>query len=914
MNFRTTTLLFGLVLAVLWTFGLMLAWRQSALDLGYVFPKLVKGAKADITYVSIAKEGKEYIFTKTKDGWRLQIPPHKDEIRADAGKVDSLIEEVRSARHSNDETNVNRVLSEYKLDSPVMTVTLKSADGAESKLFVGRDSEDKLFTFVNSTERSRDVLAVKHDSISNIFSDVNDFRVRRLLEASELSTRRIALEENRGGKVSDLILDKYKDKYWRIEKPPLGPADFDAASPASPAKTEPKTEQGVRALLTSLTTLRAEDFEPIGGTTLDEKKALLRIEVDFDAGTAGAFKKDKDQDKKSLTKEVLLIGDKVAGKTGDGDLYYARLANDNSVVKVSAAALEPVFAALKDPKSLRSHDIALFETDEVDAVEIFKGKDFAKLFKRDGAWTVFSPDDAPRIASTTAVPSLLTAIQGKRAIGDKDFENPDSAEKLKEMEAKFAPDKLEAKVLVWADSLKPAEKKDEKKDEKAEKAKDEKKDAKKEEKKEDKTPPSVKEGAKPVVTLLVVRQSKDKVLVKREMADTESLFFTLSTTAFDKIVPPEMALAFFDTKVPTFPVDEAFKLQLARGHAKDRETFVVEKNQPPAKKDEAKSDSKDAKGDKKDDAKKDDKEKSDKKDNAKDDKATAKDKKDGDKKADAKEETKDEKAGDWKLVEPPTVGKTKVEDSEVTGVLGALSSLHAERWVRKIGKDGLAEYGLDAPNVVATVSYKKKEGDKEETKTFTVKFGNASRRESDKKGVYAIVDGTDFVFVADQGLDKSLKDAEFRDRQVMKFDATSVAQVSVWIRSKDDKVTQTPVFAREGDKDWEVKSAGISLNLDGKRVDQLVGLLSDLRCVRYLSVKAPGPDEYRLKGASVPLKVEITMKDGKTKHVLTVGAPSEKDGPYYATSSELPDMVFLLPQATVLKELFDQNLGWFTKE
>jgi len=82
MNFRTTTLLFGILLAVLWVFGLMLAWKKSSLDEGYILPRMVKD-NPTINYVEIAKGGKRYIFTKTPAGWRLKVPPHEQEVRVD---------------------------------------------------------------------------------------------------------------------------------------------------------------------------------------------------------------------------------------------------------------------------------------------------------------------------------------------------------------------------------------------------------------------------------------------------------------------------------------------------------------------------------------------------------------------------------------------------------------------------------------------------------------------------------------------------------------------------------------------------------------------------------------------------------------------------------------------------------------
>ena len=46
------------------------------------------------------KGGKRYIFNKTPAGWRLKVPPHDQEIRVNEKKVEDMIEEVRSARHT----------------------------------------------------------------------------------------------------------------------------------------------------------------------------------------------------------------------------------------------------------------------------------------------------------------------------------------------------------------------------------------------------------------------------------------------------------------------------------------------------------------------------------------------------------------------------------------------------------------------------------------------------------------------------------------------------------------------------------------------------------------------------------------------------------------------------------------------
>src|SRR5207248_2437783 len=140
----------------------------------------------------------------------------------------------------------------------------------------------------------------------------------------------------------------------------------------------------------------------------------------------------------------------------------------------------------------------------------------------------------------------------------------------------------------------------------------------------------------------------------------------------------------------------------------------------------------------------------------------------------------------------------------------------------KLRKEQLAEYGLDAPNVVVSVTYKKREEEKdadkkpgekkepdkkeakEEIKTFKLLVGNKSRNDRDKEGVYAMVDGSDLVFVLRSSTDKTLKDAEFRDRQVMKFDASQALSLQCYILDKEEIEVRDPLFERGPDKNWKI--------------------------------------------------------------------------------------------------------------
>jgi len=129
------------------------------------------------------------------------------------------------------------------------------------------------------------VLAVKYGTIGSIFfKNIDEFRSRRLLEANEFSTTKIDLQEPRDGKMTTVLaLKRAGENRWQFIKPPFGPADYEGSPVA-------KQDQSVRSLIVALTSLRAEEFEPIGtGVALDEKNAKLRIELEVDGGKQPAL-------------------------------------------------------------------------------------------------------------------------------------------------------------------------------------------------------------------------------------------------------------------------------------------------------------------------------------------------------------------------------------------------------------------------------------------------------------------------------------------------------------------------------------------------------------------------------------------------------------------------------------------------
>src|SRR5262249_52165508 len=154
MNFKSTALLFGLLLGMLWLFGLMLSTRKASQDEGFVLPTM-RAASLDLTvdYVKILRRGKDAIeleFRREKDNWKMEQPPLKPVIRAEAFKVNQLVNQIKDAR-KDDEADVSNDFAAYELakDQPNIIVTLRGRieEGKEPGAGKAKKSETKEWTF-----------------------------------------------------------------------------------------------------------------------------------------------------------------------------------------------------------------------------------------------------------------------------------------------------------------------------------------------------------------------------------------------------------------------------------------------------------------------------------------------------------------------------------------------------------------------------------------------------------------------------------------------------------------------------------------------------------------------------------------------------------------------------------------------
>jgi hypothetical protein len=912
-------LLFGLLLAMLWLFGLTVAHKKTAVDASFLVPTLQAGIDVSIDSITLKRKVKgqqpeiiEFVKDKDSDTWYLKLPGVANKVKLDSFKVDKIVRQIKDARRS-DEAGVTNDLALYGLDDPATVLTLKGkagvkesdGDGAKKEdtrkerqwqFFIGKESADGAFMYVNSSDRPGKVYAMAKTNIDSVlFKDPNHLRSRTIFSFSDSAVELVDVKDS----TSELELKKGADGTWRFEKPAYGFADFEGPPPPKdlPPAAKPPAEGGIKGLLANISTLRVDaddDFVPLSDAKLDsfglaDGKEALRIEV-------GASKFGLD--KKELTKEILVIG----LPTKDQKQVYARIAGDQGVFKLNAKLLEPIKAVLQNSGTLRSLDVASIDTKKVDAVTVAKGSDKVSLFRPEGkSWEQEVGTGKLQKTDQQHVQALLDAVQGKRAIVK--FYDGDDFKKL-DAEMKNPT----AVVAAYIGGLEEA-KKDERKSEADKKEGGEKKETKKEDKKDE--TPRLKKDAKAAVTLNFGAADKDTVNVERVLADGTVSRFAVAKSVLDQVAPGDVKLSFLDTDLPDVGFDEVDRVTVTGG----REKIDIEKGWG-------------------------------------------------------------EKSNRWFFKEgnePP--GKSPTDVAKTITALNRLIVLSAKKWLHKIDpKDDLDKYGLKAPQMEVTLRVRKDRpaiaaslvaimalpsewrGLLGETaalanrlagpgETVVLKIGKEAPEDVAKSAVYAQRSDKDLLFLLPSDFARMLRELDLQDRAsvflaqpligasmlglladsahaqlagsplvtnlVQHFDAAKVKEFKIAVRTREELRTLT--FKRDyGPKanEWRDLSGLQEFNIDSQKVNQAVESLAAFKASRWVSLAGGAKGEQKLSAKDATLRIEVVLEGGKS-YTLTVGGRFETAG-FYAQTSAMPDAVFLLSASQV--EPFLQGPAHFAKE
>ena len=243
----------------------------------------------------------------------------------------------------------------------------------------------------------------------------------------------------------------------------------------------------------------------------------------------------------------------------------------------------------------------------------------------------------------------------------------------------------------------------------------------------------------------------------------------------------------------------------------------------------------------------------------------------------------------WKLKKPDYLAGKTADTANVEGILRQLRELRAERLVAE-GTGDLEKYGLQAPQVRATVRLKPaKEGDKPDEWIYS--FGKETE---DKGGVYALQNKRDVIFVVRPEVLTALR-GELQDLTVLHFDASKVKELKLAGWKSVVGSTFTLEVEQKAPRTWVMK-APADFDLDSGQADLFLNLLANLKAEKFV-VRQGGPKpEYKLGPKDAALQIQVTVEGEKEPLTLTIGDLDAKEKAYYAQSSTLKDMVFLVRQ------------------
>ncbi len=776
MNFKTTYILFGLLLGVMGVLLLSQLFGTRTKDQQvYVVPSLHDVAAPvraeDINQVEITRTRPSQetlvFYQDAHGGWRLKNP----NVRADGNKVRRIIDEVINAKRQAD-VDLPSDLGSADLANPPIVVKLVRKDGdREWTLNVGKETfgGSNALVFVSSSDDPNQPVAVRKLDLEMLDKPVVEFRAHDLLAESSFDINSVTLREP---KHAEVALEKSAESKWKFDKPPFGDADYEGEqTPGAPPAGADQTISGVEPLLRAVADLRVESNDDFGPTDVSEneladkglakdKPGRLAIEVKRQKAAFGS-----DQKPEPMT-DTLVIGKKADDK---GDKLYARLASERNIVKVPAKRVDAIARVAENPSLLRNRDLVQADTARVDVIDVRIGDKDAVKLRRAGdppAWKLYDAGRA-QDADSIVVANLLSALTTRREI--KEFPDPAKTD------ADLGLDKPAAVVSLWVDGIKKDEKKEgpaneEKKEEKKDEKKDAKldaakKDEKKEEKKDASAEPALKD-AKPTVKLAFGRRERDLVYVRRE-AGTEVVRAAIPANLLDKV--SEGRLAYLSRRLPGFAIGaDVSKVTVVRGG----QAVEVDK--------------------------------------ARDDKT----------------------AGGWKLVQPKNLAGRTADAVKVDRIVNEVRDLPVDKFVSEKPSDAeLERLGLKQPAARVTVTVL---GTDKKPEDHTVVFGKET---DDKTGVYARQEKGDLVFVVRKGVLDALQ-GDLQDPTVFHLDLAKVKALKLtgWQDVVGSPITLD--LERRAAQNWAVK-APAGFNLDTNQAEAFLNDLTTLKAIRFVGPAKP---------------------------------------------------------------------------
>ena len=338
-------------------------------------PQVARFKSNDVTRIVVNEGGRELIFSKDKERWKLEKPMS---VAAETSKVTELLERLSGLQARDKEVIDKTDPKKYGLDKPAtIKLTVKASSPKEIAFAIGTagGDADKIYVQVAGWPR---VNAANADLLKLVKQPALAYRSRRVLDFASSDLARVEVQPGKG-EVFMLAQEKGK---WRL------------ASPVSADIESFKAEQ----LAGDLSRLEATEF-----VSAEPKKDELEKVYGLEKPALTVKAAFTDAKKPAQT---LLIGNKRPGK----DDYFARLASDPAVFVISK---EVQTTLAKDSLAYRALELWQMQPEDVAEVRVQKNGPEYRLDRAGENWKISGPFEAAAVADQVTL--LVKELAGLKA-------------------------------------------------------------------------------------------------------------------------------------------------------------------------------------------------------------------------------------------------------------------------------------------------------------------------------------------------------------------------------------------------------------------------------------------------------------------------------------------------------------------
>lgn len=355
MRFRNTYIIAALFLAMV---GYLYFVERPSHQEDAQAKKLLKLKPDEVTELTLTYPDKQIVLKKTAAGWHMQKPLDVD---ADQTAVSNMVSALADAELKRTLEGEPKSLDVYGLDKPEVIISIGLSNGKTMPAVkIGKTAPIGFSAFAQ-IEGEPAVKVVPSVFQTGMKRDVKDLRNKTIIDFKDDDVQSIEIA------TADATTEVVRaDGGWKIEKP--------AAYKADPTE--------VRALLTSLKGVRAEDFvdQPSGLDEygLDKPRAKLAVVVG----------KDK-------TRKEIWIGPEKA--KGSKNVVYVKRADGDTVYEAGTWIWNGVN---KNASALRDKTVLAFDRDHLAAVEVTRREgDPYRLVKEKAPASAKSAEGEPAAAA-----------------------------------------------------------------------------------------------------------------------------------------------------------------------------------------------------------------------------------------------------------------------------------------------------------------------------------------------------------------------------------------------------------------------------------------------------------------------------------------------------------------------------------